>query len=62
MSLRLPGDPEPDGAVATHTWSAVRIAAVVARALVTAWALHTTLRARRGAARGREITAGYPVS
>lgn len=49
MSVRLPGSPELDGAVATGTWSVVRIAAVVACALLTAWALHTTIRARRTA-------------
>jgi hypothetical protein len=47
MNLRLPGNPELDGAVATGTWTAVRIAAVVACVLLTAWALHTSIRARR---------------
>ncbi|MFD5144595.1 hypothetical protein [Streptomyces sp. NPDC058401] len=46
MSLRLPGNRELDGAVTIDTWSVMRIAAVVACALLTAWALHTTHRAR----------------
>ncbi|MFD4131353.1 hypothetical protein [Streptomyces goshikiensis] len=49
MSLRLPGSPELDGAVATNTWTVVRILAVTACALLAAWAVHTTVRARRTA-------------
>ncbi|MFI5868472.1 hypothetical protein [Streptomyces sp. NPDC051546] len=47
MSLRLPGNRELDGSIAIDTWSAIRIAAVIACALLTAWALHTTHRLRR---------------
>ncbi|WP_162689096.1 hypothetical protein [Streptomyces sp. ICC1] len=47
MTVRLPGSRELDGAVAIDTWSTVRIAAAVTCALLTVWALHTTLRARR---------------
>ncbi|MFI5868115.1 hypothetical protein [Streptomyces sp. NPDC051546] len=50
MSLRLPGNPELDGALATDTWSAVRIMAAIACVALTGWALHTTLRAWRTAA------------